>query len=219
MLPLGARERLAALTYMELGDRHISTWGRHDFDRISCLNTPKETAPGTFMSQRSPSPLLPRRPSLLLIAVFLSSSTFASETADSVLVDKSDKKLYLLKDGSVLAEYSVAFGADPKGHKQQEGDERTPEGDYILDYKKADSAFYKAIHVSYPNQADKQNAAAKGVDPGGLIMIHGQPNGLGWLSFLTQRFNWTDGCIAVSNRDMDEIWNSVAANTPIEIRP
>ena len=141
-----------------------------------------------------------------------------SDSADKVLVDKSDEKLYLLKDGTTIAEFSVAFGSNPVGHKQQEGDERTPEGHYLLDYKKSDSSFYKAIHISYPNNADRQAAAAKGVDPGGLIMIHGQRNRLGWLSFITQRFNWTDGCIAVTNGEMDQIWNSVAVNTPIEIR-
>ncbi len=141
-----------------------------------------------------------------------------AETADSVLVDKSDEKLYLLQEGAVIASYSVVFGANPDGHKQEEGDERTPEGQYILDYKKSDSSFYKAIHISYPNEADRQTAAENGVDPGGLIMIHGQRNGLGWLSFVTQRFNWTDGCIAVTNREMDEIWDAVPVNTPIEIR-
>jgi murein L,D-transpeptidase YafK len=141
-----------------------------------------------------------------------------AETADGVLVDKSEERLYLLKDGAVIAEYAVAFGANPEGHKQQEGDERTPEGHYTLDFKKADSAFYKAIHISYPNDADKQSAAERGVDPGGAIMIHGQRNWLGWLSFITQRFNWTDGCIAVTNSEMDEIWQMVSVPTPIEIR-
>jgi murein L,D-transpeptidase YafK len=160
---------------------------------------------------------LKRNAFLTAIALLWSIAAFA-ENIDSVLVDKSDEKLYLLQDGTVVAEYSVAFGANPQGHKQQEGDERTPEGHYLLDYKKADSAFYKAIHISYPNDADKQAAAAKGVDPGGAIMIHGQRNWLGWLSFITQRFNWTDGCIAVTNSEMDKIWDSVALNTPIEIR-
>ena len=145
-------------------------------------------------------------------------ATLAGEAVDSVLVDKSDAKLYLLKDGRAIAEYSVRFGAHPKGHKQQEGDERTPEGHYILDFKKSDSAFYKAIHISYPNDADRQAATRRGVDPGGDIMIHGQRNWIGWLSFITQRFNWTDGCIAVTNSDMDEIWQRVPVNTPIEIR-
>lgn len=154
----------------------------------------------------------------LAVTALLWSSSALAEVADSVLVDKSDEKLYLLRDGVVIAEYLVAFGANPEGRKQEERDERTPEGEYVLDYKKADSAFYKAIHISYPNEADKQAAAARGVDPGGAIMIHGQRNWLGWLSFITQRFNWTDGCIAVTNSEMDEIWKSVPVDTPIEIR-
>lgn len=125
--------------------------------------------------------------------------------ADSVQVDKSDEKLYLLKDGAVLAEYSVSFGANPNGHKEHEGDERTPEGSDLLDYKKEDSAFYRAIHISYPSEEGRKSAAEKRVDPGGAIMIHGQRNWFGWLSFITQRFNWTDGYIAVTNSEMDEI--------------
>ena len=78
---------------------------------------------------------------------------------------------------------------------------------------------YKSIHISYPNAQDRQRAAQTGVDPGGAIMIHGQPNGFGWLAFMTQAFNWTDGCIAVRNADMDEIWAAVDAGTPIEIKP
>lgn len=136
-----------------------------------------------------------------------------------VLVVKSQSRLYLIKNDKVLSEYRVAFGANPKGTKKQEGDERTPEGRYILDYKKADSAFYKAIHISYPNEDDKKRAKKLKVNPGGMIMIHGQKNGFGWLSWITQHFNWTDGCIAVSNSEMDEIWEAVSAGTPIEIRP
>jgi len=158
------------------------------------------------------------RCSLVAVTALILMSSAVAETADSVLVDKSDEKLYLLKDGRVLAEYSVSFGARPKGHKEQEGDERTPEGNYVLDYKKEDSSFYRAIHISYPNEEDKRSAAERGVDPGGAIMIHGQRNWLGWLSFITQRFNWTDGCIAVTNGEMDEIWDSVPVDTPIEIR-
>ena len=153
-----------------------------------------------------------------LLVILFSSLVLAEETVDSVLVDKSDEKLFLLSGDKVVAEFSVAFGGDPKGHKQKEGDEKTPEGHYILDYKKSDSSFYKAIHISYPNEEDKKAAAALGVDPGGLIMIHGQRNGLGWLAWITQAFNWTDGCIAVKNSDMDEIWDAVPKNTPIEIR-
>ncbi len=157
---------------------------------------------------------------LAVITLFLCfNPVFAMEKADSVLVIKSQCKLYLKKNGQVLKAYDVAFGAKPEGHKMQEGDERTPEGRYLLDYKKADSAFYKAIHLSYPNKADRLWAEKAGVSPGGAIMIHGQKNGYGWLWWITQRFNWTDGCIAVSNSAMDEIWASVDIGTPIEIEP
>ena len=138
---------------------------------------------------------------------------------DYVLVNKSEQKMYLLSLGERVKEYSVVFGGNPKGHKQQEGDQRTPEGKYILDYKKADSTFHKAIHISYPNEEDKERAKEKGINPGGLIMIHGQKNGIGWLSWISQNFNWTDGCIAVTNEEMDEIWTLVKVGTPIEIQP
>jgi murein L,D-transpeptidase YafK len=125
--------------------------------------------------------------------------------------------MYLIQDGKIIKEYKVSFGANPKWHKEQEGDERTPEGKYILDYKKSDSSFYKAIHVSYPNEEDIAKAKRKKVNPGGQIMIHGQKNGRNWLSFIVQKFNWTNGCIAVTNEEMDEIWNLVGINTPILI--
>ena len=124
-----------------------------------------------------------------------------------------------MNDSKTLKKYHVAFGANPKGHKLQEGDERTPEGKYILDYKNERSSFYKAIHISYPNDEDKKRAKEKGIRPGGQIMIHGQKNGFGWLSFIVQRFNWTDGCIALSNGNMDEIWDAVEVGTPIIIKP
>ncbi len=155
---------------------------------------------------------------LALIASIFTLGFAVGGEIDLVLVDKSEKKIYLLSKGKELKEYDVVFGESPKGHKQQEGDERTPEGKYILDYKKADSSFYKAIHISYPNEEDNARARKMGVDPGGLIMIHGQKNGFGWLSWLMQWFNWTDGCIAVTNAKMDEIWQLVEVGTPIEIR-
>lgn len=156
---------------------------------------------------------------ILIILLLTPTIVFGIEKADMVLVIKSESKLYLKKNGKALNEYHVVFGANPKGHKQQQGDECTPEGKYILDYKKEDSSFYKSIHISYPNETDKKRAKESGVNPGGFIMIHGQKNGLSWLSFITQRLNWTDGCIAVSNDDMDEIWNAVDIGTPIEIKP
>ena len=144
---------------------------------------------------------------------------FGAEKADMVMVVKCEKQLYLIRHRKILNVYKVTFGANPKGPKQQEGDARTPEGKYILDYKNEDSAFYKSIHISYPNEKDKKRAQALGVDPGGAIMIHGQKNGLRLRPSITQHYNWTDGCIAVSNRAMDAIWASVDVGTPIVILP
>ncbi|MEJ2613291.1 MAG: L,D-transpeptidase family protein [Candidatus Thiodiazotropha sp.] len=158
---------------------------------------------------------------IFLIFLLLASWVIPAQGSDidHVLVKKSELKMYLISKGVKIKEYSIALGANPKGHKEKEGDERTPEGKYFLDYKKSDSSFYKAIHISYPNEEDKVKAKEKGVNPGGLIMIHGQKNGLGWLSWLSQNFNWTNGCVAVTNSEMDEIWNLVKAGTPIEILP
>ena len=155
----------------------------------------------------------------VLVLLFLPTTAFSAEKADSVVVVKSEKKLYLYKAEHVLASYSVVFGANPTGHKQQQGDERTPEGRYTLDFKKSDSAYHRAIRISYPNAQDIENAKKRGVDPGGSVMIHGQKNGFSWASFLAQRFNWTNGCIALANADMDAVWEAVEAGTPIEIKP
>ena len=154
------------------------------------------------------------------LALLLSSaSAYSEKTADYVLVVKSESRLYLMREGKELASFKVVFGANPKGHKQQQGDERTPEGIYTLDYKNPNSSFYKSIHISYPNAEDRKKARQRGVDPGGDIMIHGQRNGYEIFSPIAQFFNWTDGCIAVNNRDMDVIWKAVKTGTPIEIRP
>lgn len=143
----------------------------------------------------------------------------AAERVDLVRVDKAGRRMELVSDGRVVRTYSIALGGDPIGHKQREGDGRTPEGRYVLDWRNGGSAFHKSIHVSYPNAADKASAARRGVDPGGMIMIHGQPNGFGWAAWMIQWFDWTDGCIAVTDDEMDEIWDMVGNGTPIEIRP
>ncbi len=152
-----------------------------------------------------------------LFAATLAAS--AAERVDLVRVDKGERRMELVSSGRVVRTYSIALGGDPIGHKQQEGDERTPEGRYVLDWRNGGSAFHKSIHVSYPNAEDKASAARRGVDPGGMIMIHGQPNGFWWAAWLTQWFDWTDGCIAVTDGEMDEIWELVGNGTPIEIRP
>ncbi len=141
---------------------------------------------------------------------------FAS--VDMVKVDKSANKMYLLNNGVIVKSYRISLGGNPKGHKQQEGDQKTPEGIYTLDYKKEDSAFYRAMHISYPNETDIKNAQQKGVLPGGFIMVHGQRNTLGWAASVSQQFNWTNGCIALTNPEMDEFMSLVKVGTPINIQ-
>ncbi|MGV6826436.1 MAG: L,D-transpeptidase family protein [bacterium] len=159
-----------------------------------------------------------------MLTVFLLAYSWGSayaETikADRVMVSKGEKRLYLLKGEETIASFPVVFGGDPEGHKVQEGDQKTPEGSYLLDYKNPNSAYYKSIHVSYPNKQDRAVARELGVSPGGDIMIHGQPNGWGWASPVLQLTSWTDGCIALSNGDMDEVWAAVEPGTPIFISP
>lgn len=136
---------------------------------------------------------------------------------DKVFVDKSARTLQLLSNNEVIKSYRIALGGSPVGHKQQEGDQRTPVGTYTLDYKNENSIAYRSIHISYPNAADKAHAAALGVSPGGDIMIHGQMNGFGRLAWVNQKRDWTDGCIAVANDEMNEIMDAVALGIPIEI--
>jgi len=157
---------------------------------------------------------------LITLLLLLQAANGASaQTADAVLVIKSERRLYLMNKGERFASFRITLGAEPTGHKQAQGDERTPEGHYKLGYKNLNSKFYKSIHISYPNAKDRANSRRLGVDPGGDIMIHGQTNGWGWASPLVQLFPWTDGCIALSNRDMDRVWAAVDPGTPIEVRP
>ncbi|MBW0148214.1 L,D-transpeptidase family protein [Marinobacter arenosus] len=138
---------------------------------------------------------------------------------DKVLVRKGERRLYLMDDGQVVKSYRISLGDNPTGHKLYEGDERTPEGDYTLDWRNAGSDFYKSIHISYPSERDRELANAWGLNPGGSIMIHGLPNEAADMAFAYQGLDWTDGCIAVTNEEMDEIWQLVADGTPIRIVP
>lgn len=140
-----------------------------------------------------------------------------ADKIDLVRVDKSERLMELMAEGKPVRSYSIALGDNPVGHKQRQGDERTPEGRYVLDWRNPKSAFTKSIHISYPNEADEEAARKAGIDPGGMIMIHGQPKGYGWWSWLFQLFDWTDGCIAVTDEEMAEIWEMVPNGTPIEI--
>ena len=155
----------------------------------------------------------------LLGLALLAAPAMAAERIDRVRIDKSDRILQLLAGENVVRSYAVALGASPVGHKQRQGDERTPEGNYVLDWRNPKSAFTKSIHISYPNKADKEAARRLGVDPGGDIMIHGQPRGFGWWAWLVQRFDWTNGCVAVTDEAMADIWTLVRNGTPVEISP
>lgn len=139
--------------------------------------------------------------------------------ADRVIVEKSARTLRLMRGDVVLKTYRVSLGGAPVGHKQREGDQRTPEGEYRVDYRNPTSSFHLALHVSYPSPADTERALRAGVPPGGDIMIHGAPNGFGWIGRLHRFRDWTAGCVAVTDREIEEIWNAVPDGTPVSLRP
>ena len=160
------------------------------------------------------------------VVISFSSMLYAStdlimiDKADYVVVKKAERKLYLYRGSEVLKTYRIALGKQPEGHKIREGDSRTPEGIYTLDWRNPNSRFYRSIHVSYPNKTDHRGARERGDTPGGAIMIHGQPSS--WIEKTKLLFNqddWTEGCIAVQDHEMDEIWEAVEDGTPIEIIP
>lgn len=138
---------------------------------------------------------------------------------DRVVVLKSERKLVLMRGAQVVRVYDVALGRYPRGRKERQGDARTPEGRYVLDYRLEDSAFHKAIHISYPNAFDRARAQERGVDPGGRIMIHGLPDNWSAKQLGHPWLDWTQGCIAVTNEEIDELFQLVDVGTPIEIHP
>jgi murein L,D-transpeptidase YafK len=143
----------------------------------------------------------------------------ALPVADRVVVNKSERKLQLLRNGEVLRTYKIALGLRPEGHKEFEGDFRTPEGQYRLSRRNPNSEYFLSIQIDYPNDRDVARARKQGVRPGGAIMIHGQPNVPRKPRDYYSNVDWTEGCIAVSNSDMVEIWLMTPPDTPIEIRP
>lgn len=143
----------------------------------------------------------------------------ANEQATRVVIEKAARRLTLEHDGQVLARYAVALGSDPIGQKEKEGDGRTPEGVYSVDFKHPRSRYHLALRISYPDARSREAAKRAGVSPGSDIMIHGIRNGFGWLGALHRERDWTDGCIAVTNAEIREIWSRVPDGTPVEIRP
>jgi murein L,D-transpeptidase YafK len=141
------------------------------------------------------------------------------EKADRILVLKAKRRLLLLRDGVVLKSYPIALGRHPRGRKRFEGDGRTPEGLYVIDGRLVQTPYHLSLHISYPSERDRERASAAGRAPGGAIMIHGMPERFGRTDPVRFFRDWTDGCIAVGNIAIEEIWNAVDDGTPIEIRP
>lgn len=181
---------------------------------------------------RLPAPALYSLSAVMVLLIIAGNRAAASELpmgamamtdetpeVSEVLVRKEERRLYLLSGDQVVRSYRIGLGDNPAGHKLFEGDNRTPEGEYVLDWRNSNSDFYKSIHISYPNDQDRELASAWGLDPGGSIMIHGLPNDAGDMAFAYLGLDWTDGCIAVSNEEMDEIWQLVTDGTPIRIVP
>jgi murein L,D-transpeptidase YafK len=139
--------------------------------------------------------------------------------ADRIVVEKSARTMKLMLGSEILKTYKVALSREPVGAKEREGDHRVPEGHYVIGSKNSHSRFHLALHISYPNPADREKARTLGVRPGGDIEIHGLGSKYGWVGSLHLQTIWTDGCIAVTNSEIEEIWPLVPVGTPLEIRP
>lgn len=142
-----------------------------------------------------------------------------TEPADWVLIEKKARRLTLFTNGEVIKTYKIALGGNPVGPKERQGDNKTPEGIYTIDSRNGNSGYHLALHISYPNADDKRRARERGVAPGGDIMIHGIKNGFEALGLSHAEKDWTEGCIAVTNQEMEEIYRFVPNGTIVEIRP
>jgi hypothetical protein len=138
---------------------------------------------------------------------------------DKIVVEKAGRRLMLLWQGHLLKTYRISLGKNPCGPKRREGDQKTPEGFYAIDYRARDSRYHRALHISYPNQNDQEMARIRRLPPGRDIMIHGLGDDFGWMGSIHYMFDWTDGCIAVTDEEIEEIWSLVPVGTPVEIRP
>jgi murein L,D-transpeptidase YafK len=156
---------------------------------------------------------------LILLALSSLCQVETETVADRILVVKSSRTMVLFTHGKTLRTYKVALGGQPVGAKERIGDHKTPEGRYVVSVKLANSQFYRALRISYPSADDIQRAHKLGVDPGGVVEIHGLGRKFGWLGALHRTTDWTDGCVVVTNEEIDEIWKLVPVGTPVEIRP
>lgn len=164
-----------------------------------------------------------RRALLLAVSLLQASAPYGTaaprENVDLIVIEKSAHTMTLMSKGNVLKTYHVALSTVPVGQKERAGDHKVPEGKYTIDEKKPQSRFHLALHVSYPNAADRARAKGLGVDPGGEIEIHGLEKKYAWLGSLQREHDWTDGCIAVTDAEIEEIYPLVAVGTAVEIRP
>jgi murein L,D-transpeptidase YafK len=160
-------------------------------------------------------------PFILLFAVVASGAAPAAPSirADTILIVKHERKLYLLRDNSPLRSYRIALGLSPTGAKEHEWDFRTPEGSYIIDFRQEHSHYFKALHISYPSSADLKRSAAQHQRVGGNIFIHGEPNQPTKPDYYYKTRDWTNGCIALSDEDLLDLWNLTAGQTRVEIVP
>jgi murein L,D-transpeptidase YafK len=157
-------------------------------------------------------------PSLLLTSSGVALSSEAKR-ADRIVVMKSKRTMTLESDGHVVKTYKVALGGQPIGAKDRQGDHKTPEGEYFVDAKNANSQFFMALHLSYPTATDRARARKLGVSPGGDVEIHGLGKKYGWIGARHRLSDWTDGCIAVTNEEIEEIFGMVRVGTRVEIEP
>jgi murein L,D-transpeptidase YafK len=148
-----------------------------------------------------------------------STSPDSAKAADLIVIVKSSRTMTLYRGRTVLKTYKVALSRDSTGAKERAGDHKTPEGDYVIDAKNAHSRFHLALHLSYPNANDRERARRLGVNPGGNVEIHGLPEGYSWVGGAQRLVDWTDGCIAVTNSEIEEIWRMVPVGTRVEIHP
>ena len=155
----------------------------------------------------------------LILAGLGMSAAVAQQQADRIVIEKARREMTLLSRGKVLRSYKVALGHNPVGPKTRQGDMRTPEGMYTIDARYAHSEYHMALHISYPNAADRAQARKLGLNPGGDILIHGLPNGLGSIGKAHRLWDWTKGCIAVTDGEIEEIFRLVPNGTPVEIGP
>lgn len=158
------------------------------------------------------------------VAAFIHAQKYSTRISNGVVIDrivveKSARKLSVLKNGNVLKTYLVALGANPVGRKEQEGDMKTPEGSYTIDRRNPNSDYHLSLHISYPGPEDVVRAEQRGVSAGFDIMIHGLPNGQGWMDNLHRQMDWTAGCIALTDEEIEELWRITPDGTPIEIKP